>query len=164
MPDEYYNHELFKKNNTLYTFKIISALNIGKIKIVSYKRDQENHRIDMAEFYLNYKEFVAILKAIELAFLHKKEYNKELTGGEDGARKMYINLKFSSGVSLGFKMFDNIISTKSEKTKDYSGKVGFILKSLEDIIEFIDIKKTINNWELANINKILNNGFNKKAE
>ena len=159
--EEHYNHELYKKNNTSYTFKIISALSIGKIKIVAYKRNQDNTRIDMAEFYIGYKEFNAILMAIKRALNNKKEYSKELVGGDDGGRTVYINLKYAPQLSLGFRMFDNLIMKKSEKTKDYTGKVGFVIKSYEDILEFILLKDTIDNWELANINKILNQGFRK---
>lgn len=158
---EHYKHEFFKRNNLDYTFKIESMLNIGKIHIVAYKREREtNKRIDMAEFFLDYPLFLAILKSLRMAFKNKKEYKIDLTGGEDGKRKLYINLKFKP-FSLGFKLIDSILPEKDIKFKDYTGRVGFVLKSMEDVLEFFGLEETIRSWELANINHIINDGFKK---
>lgn len=162
----YYNHEFYVKNNLLkdgtgYTLKIISSLNIGKIHLVIYRRDNKNKRIDMAEFYFDYQQFLAILNVLNSAFRNGKSYKLELTGGDEGKRKLYINLNVDkeSGVSLGFKLIDGILPEKDIKFKDYTGKLGFIVRNIIDIVEFFELEKTIRAWELANIKKIVDQGF-----
>jgi len=165
MEKNIYKHVIFRRDNTNYTFLVESALPIGKVRIVGYKRDDSNNRIDMAEVYIDYKKFMSISEYIEAYFKNGSSLSKKYVFGEDGSRHLFFNLSKKNGKpELFFSLFDGIIPTKHEKYKNYTGKISFALRESEDIIEFLMIKDTINHWELANINRILDRGFKQKDD
>jgi len=153
-----YNHELFRRDNKYYSFIVEERLNIGKIKITILKRNDAQKRIDMAEMYFPYEKFRAMLIYWKSALNKGSDFEAKYISGADGKRTMYFKIKSKQ---IGIQLFDAIIT---EKNNNYTGKGGFQLKSLEDIIGFFQIITTINHWEFMNINKLFNGDFHKREK
>lgn len=158
---QFFHHELFRRDNKNFTFIIESRLEIGKLRIVLYKRNDDQKRIDLAEFYIDYRKFRAILKIAEGYFKSNKEYFQKFVAGEDGGRTFQISVK---NRQVGVKIYDNLIKDRHKDYKNYTGQIGFYLKAFEDIVEFFDIRETLFNWEINQMKTILSKGFGKREK
>jgi len=159
--------QLYRKDKTNYTFIIESALNeFQKVKLIVLNRDSNNKRIDMAEFYEDYRSFRAVVTLLEVAYYSKAE--KIIFthfGGTDGKRKLTYSLKRDpekkkSIITFGFK--DQLIQN-TEGCQSYGGEMLFSINDTIDMIEFFNLKTTINNWELTFIQKLISDDSKSKT-
>ena len=162
------SYNLYRKDKTDYTFVIDTSMlsytiigtaapNIekvpGKIKLVCFKRDKDNKRIDMAEFYEDYKSFRAILDLINAKWRIGDKYKISRFGGTDGQRRLSYDLSWSptKDAKLTF-WFEDLIS--KEKYDGYTGKMMFSIKEPLDFQELFNLRDTLNNWELLNLKEL----------
>ena len=135
-----------------------------KVKLVFVKRAKAHKRVDMGQFFLDYRTFRSFLTVLENKMragkLLKDESGKETKnvldesfyGGTDGKRRLHI---MASKSTVFFNCYDNIIKTEHEDYKNYTGKVMFSIKGALDLQELFDIKTALSNWEISNITKLL---------
>jgi len=126
-----------------------------KVKFVFVKRAKGNKRVDLGKFFMDYRILRSLLNMIEKGWSIKRSkyvFSKSFYGGADGKRRLIIEIKKNT---IFFNCYDNIIKTEHEKYKGYTGNLMFSLNEPFDIQEFFDIRTTLNNWEIANISKLL---------
>lgn len=153
------SYNLYRKDKTDYTFVIdTSMLNMektnntvvtGKIKLVCFKRDKDNKRIDMAEFYEDYKSFRAILDLLCAKWRKNEELKISRFGGTDGQRRLAYDL--SNTPKLTFWFEDKI---SKEKYSGYTGKMMYTINLPLDFQELFNLRDTLNNWELLNLKEL----------
>ena len=156
-------YNLYRKDKTDYTLIIDTSMltmekedkteTVGKLKLVCFKRDKKNKRIDMAEFYEDYKSFRAILDLLDAKWRKGETFKLARFGGADGQRRLTYDLSLSptkdAKLTLWFE--DNI---SKEKFKNYTGKMMYSLVGALDFQELFNLRDTLNNWELLNLKEL----------
>lgn len=160
------SYNLYRKDKTDYTFIIDNSMLefkpkdpgpneksvvAGKIKLVCFKRDKQNKRIDMAEFYEDYKSFRAILDLLYAKWRNADAYKIPRFGGADGQRRLTWDLSQDKGPKLTLWFEDNI---SKEKFTKYTGKMMYSLNGALDFQELFNLRDTLNNWELLNLKEL----------
>ena len=145
---------MYRKDNTNYSFIIEPVLNeAGRVHIACFKRDKENKRVNINSFFLKYQVFKVLLDKIEVSLRTNTSLNKKFIGGKDGKRMLHVNR--NAGVK---DVLFNFPITEEAKEKG-GEKMLFAIKDSFDISELLNLRSTINNWELANINKLIKQGY-----
>jgi hypothetical protein len=140
-------------------------LQVGqKVKLVFVKRAKGHKRVDMGLFYMDYRTFRSFLSIIEHKMRAgkllkdkdgketKNVFEESFYGGTDGKRRLHVT---ASRSTIFFNCYDNIIKTEHDDYKTYTGSIMFSIKGALDLQELFDIKTTLSNWEISNINKFL---------
>jgi len=153
------SYNLYRKDKTDYTFVIDTSMLVmereektivtGKVKLVCFKRDKKNKRIDMAEFYEDYKSLRAILDLLYAKWHKGQECKIARFGGTDGQRRLTWDLSNVPKLTLWFE--DNI---SKEKFSKYTGKMMYSLTGALDFQELFNLRNTLNNWELLNLKEL----------
>ena len=151
---------LFRRDNKVktgggYSFVIDQVFSLHQIKIACLKRDSNNARTDCAIFYFDYKKFRSVLNSLESRlkkFGIKAKMNEKFYGG-NGKRSLRMVLEDGK---LVFHFLDQTFADNKEY-KNYTGKLLFPLSDVLDFQELVDVRQTINSWEMVNINKIIKN-------
>lgn len=151
-------------------------LNNGqKVKLVFVKRAKGNKRIDLGLFFIDYKIFGSLLTVLENKMragkplkddkgeITKYVFDESFYGGTDGKRRLHI---LASRGTVFFNCYDNLIQKEHENYKDYTGKLMFSIQGMLDLQELFDIKSTLSNWELTQVQLLLLKGKDdtEKAE
>ena len=148
---------MYRKDNTDYTFVIEPVLNeVGKVHLWCFKRDKEHNRKAFNSFWMNYQVFRAALDQVEVVLKKNGNLNLNFVGGSDGERMLQI-VKKKDVLDIGF-VFPVPPNSKDKDGNDRE-KLMFFLKNTLDITELLNLRTTINNWELANINKLMKQGY-----
>jgi len=158
-------HNLYRKDKTDYTFVIDNSMlqKAHKLKIVCFKRDKKNKRIDMAEFYEDYKSLRAILDLLYAKWYKGKGLKISRFGGTDGQRRLTYDLLFSVGAGSKLTFwFEDLIS--KEKYDGYTGKMMYSISETLDLQELFNLRETLNNWELLNLTNVMAQDDTKETD
>jgi len=145
--------ELFRRDNTQFSFLIELTLQT-MINVKIFKRNEGNNRIDMANFFHDYRTFYAILDMIESAFKQKKSYSIKMMGGKEGKRRITYQVAVAGDekpAGLTIMLLDQTIQ-QVEGCKNYTGKLLFAIRDRVDLAELLNIRRILNNWEVRNLN------------
>ena len=124
-----------------------------KVKIVIIKRAKAHKRVDMGQFFFDYRTFRALLTIAERTVkTNGGNFSKSYYGGTDGKRKIIVEVKDGT---IFFNCYDNVIKTEHNDYKNYTGKLMFSVKGAFDLQELFDIRTTLSNWEISNITRLL---------
>jgi len=148
-----------KTQQSKYIMKIEPVLTqIQRVHLSIYRTDLKNVRQDYAKFYLEFRKFRSVLTLVKSAYSTKTVYKLPvLFGGDQAERQLSISLEKNEIKDTNRYGIKITLSDKAEqdpKTKKGGFGTMFIYDRLE-IEQLFDLINTLNHFELANINKLL---------
>ena len=160
------SYNLYRKDKTEYTLIIDNSMLekrsdkgpivTGKLKIVCFKRNKDNKRTNLAEFYEDYRSFRVILDVLKSKWKSQDNTKISRFGGTDGKRRLTYELDTKiigkGPVTKLVFWFEDLIS--KEKYEGYTGKMLFSITDPLDFMELFNLKDTLNNWELLNLKEL----------
>lgn len=148
-----------KTSQSKYIFKIEPVLTeIQRVHMAIYRTDADNRRQDNAKFFMEFRKFRALLSLAKQIYAAKHIFTLPVFfGGERGERKLTVS--FERGDIQKKKVYGMAITIADSGEKDdKAGKKGYGRMFISDrfeIEQFFDMYNTMNNFELANINRLL---------
>ena len=156
MDSHYAIFESVKLGESGYAFKVESHLhNFSKLKILCYQFEKKNNKQkNLAAFFMDYTDYRVRISMLKALYNAKREYKfPTLFGGKDGSRMLTMSIaKDKTGFCILFQFND----TQTAKEKEgYDGKLIFSINDRFAIQRLFDTIKTVDAWEMANIQTIL---------